>query len=226
MKALLTVFVKTPALSRVKTRLAATIGRDAAEEFYRLSCQAVLASVVQAQQNLGDKLRACWAVAEPEAEGWWPTLPVVAQGQGGLGERLAQVYEYSLNQTDAAIMLGADAPLVSAEDIGQAWAAVKATGMAMGLAEDGGFWCFAGRQRLPRALWQQVSYSTDNTAKQLMSALAPYGQPQLLGVHRDVDTAEDLPHLLSALDRAQVLNPAQQQLARWLRAQGTRAGQG
>ncbi len=41
MSAAIAIFVKTPGLSPVKTRLAATIGEEKAKEFYLLSLKAV-----------------------------------------------------------------------------------------------------------------------------------------------------------------------------------------
>ena len=41
--AALAIFVKTPGLSRIKTRLAAGVGDELAAEFYRLAVEAILA---------------------------------------------------------------------------------------------------------------------------------------------------------------------------------------
>ena len=54
------IFVKTPGLSPLKTRLATGIGAAAATDWYRLAARATAAAVAQLPN-----LVAYWAVAEP-----------------------------------------------------------------------------------------------------------------------------------------------------------------
>jgi len=58
------IFVKTPGLSPIKTRLAAHVGIERALEIYRASIDCVRASVDLACSRV--ELSAYWAVAEPE----------------------------------------------------------------------------------------------------------------------------------------------------------------
>ena len=59
------IFVKTPELSSVKTRLAATIGSEKAEQFYRLAVKAIEQTVATV---CADKpIPPYWAIAEKQA---------------------------------------------------------------------------------------------------------------------------------------------------------------
>jgi hypothetical protein len=85
---MIAIFVKTPGLSPVKTRLAAAIGEKRALEFYRLAIEAVR-EVVSASG-----LQACWAVAEETAD--WTGFPVIFQGEGALGTIMSTVRSFAI----------------------------------------------------------------------------------------------------------------------------------
>jgi len=89
----LALFVKTPGRSPVKSRLWPAIGRAAAEALY-LDCAAAVGETASALER-AQRLHAYWAVAEAEDEAppVWCELPRLPQGEGGLGERMARVYD-------------------------------------------------------------------------------------------------------------------------------------
>ena len=89
--AALAVFAKTPGRTPAKTRLAATVGTEAAEAFYERSLAAT-AAVADTAAATGP-VAVIWAVAEPEALGdpIWAGRRTVGQGTGGLGDRLHTV---------------------------------------------------------------------------------------------------------------------------------------
>lgn len=107
------VFVKTPGLSPVKTRLAGTIGREAAEEFHRLSAAAVEAVVGFAAAEIG--ANPFWAVAEENGRSHplWSRFERVWQGPGELGERLARIYDALIERHGYVIFVGADSPQIT-----------------------------------------------------------------------------------------------------------------
>ena len=82
----LAIFVKTPGVSPLKTRLAQAIGQDAAEAFHRLAAAAVADVAKQAQAAMPG-LVAYWAVAEREAldAPIWRDLPCIARVHRPLG---------------------------------------------------------------------------------------------------------------------------------------------
>lgn len=211
-------FVKTPGRSPVKTRLAAGIGTPRANELYELSVRAV-------ESVLHDAVRrgvaeAFWAVAESDASPAWDSLPVVLQGEGGLGARIATVYE-ALAQSGAtpraAVLIGADAPQIRVRHLEAArLRLVEGYDFVLGPAADGGFYLFASARDIPRELFESVPYSAANTAAELAKALAPLGRIAWLETLTDVDTVNDLAPLAEAL--AALPNPTSEQrhLANWL----------
>ncbi len=115
------VFVKTPGLSPVKTRLAKSLTTDIAEAFHwAAAARAVSASIKAAGTQTA--VQGYYAVAEKNAlhHSAWQDLPRLWQGGGGLGERMRQVYQALLAQHDFVLLVGADIPQMTAQQLSQA----------------------------------------------------------------------------------------------------------
>jgi glycosyltransferase A (GT-A) superfamily protein (DUF2064 family) len=205
------VFVKTPGVSPVKTRLAAAIGRDRAEAMYRLCLEATRATV-SAASNVAP-LNAYWAVAEPEGlqDSLWRSFGAISQGPGGLGERLHHVYQSLLERHPFAILIGADAPLLSTDAIAFAAAAMTSPDgpdFAISRASDGGYALFAGRSPLPAKAWLDVPYSSAATADVFLANLRLVGDVVELESFDDIDVQGDLVTLVDNASRRE-LTPEQ-----------------
>lgn len=217
------IFVKTPGHSPLKTRLAAGIGIDAAQRFHLLAAEAVAAVARQAECDM-PMLSTHWAVAEAAAlaDFAWASLPCIAQGEGDLGARMGHVTEHLLRHFDAALLLGADTPQITATDIIAAARALQTNQHAIGPSIDGGFWLFATRGCVPATAWSDTPWSQADTATRFCDALIrdTFGDASIAHLRslRDVDIADDLMPLLDALDALDAPLPEQQRLADWLRA--------
>ncbi len=213
----LAIFVKTPGHSPLKTRLAQAIGQDAAETFHRLAAAAVADVVMQAQAKMPG-LVAYWAVAETEAldAPIWSDLPRIAQGDGDLGARMRQVCQVMRERHGRAVLIGADAPQLRAEDLLTACASLNSHDHALGPSEDGGFWLFATRVAVPEAAWTETPWSQADTAARFLDRL---GDASVASLRRlcDVDTVDDLATLAEALYALSTPMPKQFALALWLR---------
>jgi glycosyltransferase A (GT-A) superfamily protein (DUF2064 family) len=211
------IFVKTPGLSPVKTRLAAGIGVAAAEAWHRLAADAV-AAVVGAVPGLAGY----WAVAEaaPEAAGAWPGLPLLEQGGGELGERMGRVLAMLLARHDFALLLGADTPQLDPADLAEAldWLAAAEPRLVMGPARDGGFWLLGANRNPAPADWLRAPCGRADTARGFLEAMARHGAWRMLPALTDVDEAHDLAAMLAEMARLEHARPEQHRLAEWTRA--------
>jgi rSAM/selenodomain-associated transferase 1 len=225
----LAIFVKTPGLSPIKTRLAQVIGAAAAEEFHRRAAAAI-AAVVRAAVAEGVELTPYWAVAEAAALGHpdWTQFPALWQGRGELADRLGQVHDALRAQHDQVVMIGADAPQISSALLAAALTALHdpATPFALGRARDGGFWLFGSRAEIPRQVWRSVHYSDSRTADQLSAALGALGSIACLPELTDVDTVDDLPYLQSELAALIAPLPEQSQVGAWIEGLSARIHKG
>ena len=216
MTAALAIFVKTPGLSPVKTRLAAGISAPAALRFHQLAA----AATAEVARVCEPWLTPYWAIAEsvPAAVAAWPDFAPLLQGEGNLGERLHTVYARLQARHGRVLLIGADAPQLTVALLQRALALIDDadTPFVIGEASDGGFWLFGGRTAIPREVWMGVRYSQAQTASELRQHLVPHGAVGSVGHLTDVDNVGDLPALRDALDTLSKPLPAQQALRQWL----------
>jgi uncharacterized protein len=209
------IFVKTPALSEVKTRLWPGIGRARAERLHCASAQAVRSVVGRASVN--GNLEGFWAVAEtaPAVSSHWPELAHVKQAEGSLGERMATVHRQLRSRYRGVILIGADAPQIEPAMLTEAagWLASESPRLAIGRACDGGFWLFGSNQDLPAAAWTRPRYSRASTADEFMIAMAGLGDWIELETLRDIDTPADIGPVHARLQSLPDPTPEQTRLA-------------
>lgn len=211
------ILVKTPGLSPVKTRLAAALGKAAAERWHRLAAAAV-AEVVAAVPGLTPY----WAVAEPLARAGaaWRGMPSLEQGPGELGERMGRVHAALLQRHDFAMLLGADTPQLDARHLEDAAAWLDAAGprLVMGPAGDGGFWLLGANRNPAPEEWTRTPCGREDTATGFRDTMARHGEWRMLPVLTDVDEAADLARMLAEMVRLEHPSPAQARVAEWTHA--------
>ncbi len=215
----LAVFVKTPGMSPIKTRLATSIGQARAEEFYRRSVAAVEDCMTRLKAL--EMLQPHWAVAEPDAlaHPMWSNHTTISQGQGSLGLRLAKVFDALSRRHEIVMAIGGDSPQLS---VGTFELAIRhLNGRAncshvIGRCHDGGFYLVGSNRRVPTIVWNQVTYSEASTADELVQLLSQTGRVGDLGRLSDVDTHTDLSVLVDELQCVESLTSPQQCLLSWL----------
>ncbi|MFA6237407.1 MAG: DUF2064 domain-containing protein [Bacteriovorax sp.] len=211
------IFVKTPGHSPVKSRLAETIGREKAEEFFRLSLKATEALVLEAIKKSEGKIEAYWAVAERDTlqNPLWNSFNTIYQGSGELGDRLATVYSKLQKKHKRVFLIGADLPHLDYKTLLRAQFKLKSsTGYILGETDDGGFYLFGARGVIERAVWNAIPYSTQETASTLMQKLGN-SNFTLLDKNFDIDYIEDLKKL-SKIENCDLL-PEQQEVINWIK---------
>jgi glycosyltransferase A (GT-A) superfamily protein (DUF2064 family) len=212
----LAIFVKTPGLSEVKTRLARGLGKPLATEFHRRAAAAV-AGVARSAMAL---IMPYWAVAEQGGlqDPLWITFPTLWQGNGGLADRLHTIYAELLTRHGRVLLIGADAPQITVTLLSRAasFLATDKIQYVLGPARDGGFWLFGGNAPVPEDIWHHVPYSQSDTGQRLADAIRPLGALELLRTLTDTDVADDLPLLLSELSVLDGMSSEQAILASWL----------
>ena len=221
MNGAIAIFVKTPGLSPVKTRLAFKIGQENAETFHLASSHSVSAVV----QSLGmhDDVKGYFAVAEEQAVShhYWQDLPCVWQGEGGLGERMAYVYHKLLESHGFVILVGADIPQMTVAELQKATFFLSQndqTQLVFAPSVDGGFWLVGGNCKIPLSIWNSVKYSEANTGEQFLNKIKKLGEVKILASLCDVDELEDLVLLRKTLFDMDNPLPQQKELALFLRS--------
>jgi uncharacterized protein len=193
--ALVLVFVRGPERGRVKTRLAADIGDDAALAVY----QRLGRHTVDAARALGSavRVRVCHtpdgagdAVAAWLGDG----VEYCGQGEGDLGGRMARAFADAFaGGAERVLIVGSDLPDLTPGLLRDAIAKLDAHPAVLGPARDGGYYLLGLRQPMP-SIFRNVPWSTDRVLEVTLERFAAAGiEPAMLPELADVDTADDLP---------------------------------
>jgi hypothetical protein len=185
----------------VKTRLAATIGPEAAADLYRALVEHVLEATTP---RPGDYERLVFfdpPGALEEMRAWLPGLRLLPQGSGDLGERMADAFARAFARGASRVaIVGTDAPSVSREAVTEALAALGGADAVLGPAEDGGYYLLALRGPRPELFagiaWSTATVAAETRARASASGLTVRELPAL----RDLDTLEDLHGLWPRLE--------------------------
>jgi uncharacterized protein len=144
-----------------------------------------------------------------------PALRRVPQGGGDLGTRMFRALQCLLNVTpDAAILVGSDIPLLTADHITEASETLHASGgLVLGPAADGGYYLI-GMTEARAALFDGIAWGTETVLTDTLRIAERLGvEARLARSAYDVDTIDDLRRVGRDLAAApSTLSPA---LRRW-----------
>ena len=180
------VFAKAPVAGRVKTRLIPALGAEGAARLAREMLERTVAEALAT----GLAVELC---GDPDAAEWHearPGLALTAQGEGGLGERLAR----AAGRVQPVLLIGSDCPQLDRGRLGKAAEALEQWDAVIHPAHDGGY-ALLGLRRFDPSLFDDIAWSTDKVAAQTIARIEKLGWSLHLGdTLRDVDEPADLRH--------------------------------
>ena len=195
--ALIVVFAKAPQPGKVKTRLAAAIGAEAAARLHGRLVERAVATAVAAD---------CGPVELYASPAHHAFLRVLArrhglrlrrQAQGDVGERMYEAFRRGLRSHGRVVLIGSDCPALAAADVRRAARLLRGCDAVIAPAEDGGY-PLIGLARNSPALFAGVAWSTATVMRQTSERLAALGwRWRELRTVWDVDRPEDLVRLRS-----------------------------
>jgi rSAM/selenodomain-associated transferase 1 len=189
----LVVMARAPRLGTVKRRLARDIGDVAALRFYRGHTRALLRDLSRDPRWL------TWLAVTPDGaardpRGLWDFPgPVLAQGDGDLGRRMARIFRDL--PPGPVVIVGSDIPGITRAGVFAAFRSLGANDWVFGPAEDGGYWLVGARRRPAlRNPFQGVRWSSRHA---LADSLAGLQDRRVGFVERlnDVDDGADFRRL-------------------------------
>jgi rSAM/selenodomain-associated transferase 1 len=179
---LMILFARAPRLGVVKRRLAAGIGDVAALRFYRLQLGRMLREMRDFDSLLAitpDRARFRPA----------PRIPVIGQGRGDLGMRMARAFARYRRRT--VVLVGADIPDLDAGTLRAAVQALRGHAAVFGPAVDGGYYLVGMTARRPSAPFAGVRWSSEYALADTLKNFRRH-RVAMLPVLADVDTPENL----------------------------------
>jgi uncharacterized protein len=197
----LVVFAKEPVAGRVKTRLAASLGEEAAARLY----EAFLADLADELASSGEwesVLAYADGVAGPTLLGLFaPAWTLLPQGGGELGERLARAFA-DVPSGACVVVVGSDAPTLSRTDVRRAFLELEGGAeVVLAPSPDGGYSLvgMAGRARAGE-VFGGVRWSTEHALTDTLEGARRCGLvTSVIDEVADVDTAEGLDALRALL---------------------------
>lgn len=201
----LIIFVRTPALGRVKTRLARDVGPEKALSLYRAFVVQVVGAARRWREQDPDqhpdqtcRILIAYTPGDggPVLREWLgQDLEYLPQAGRDLGERMANAMASAFELgADQAVLVGSDIPDLEAGHISEAFSALAKADAVLGPSADGGYWLVGGKKDRFRArLFEKMAWGSDRVFRDTVSraqalglTLAPLAQLQ------DVDTPADL----------------------------------
>jgi len=188
------LFIKAPIKGKVKSRLAATVGEEAALELYKR----FVLDTIETVEKSGHALRICY---HPPDSGKivsdWLGQKNYAMPQEGddLGARMENAFSRVFSEGfPGAVLIGSDIPDLPSAVFQEAFESLARSNAVIGQAADGGYYLigFNRGSFFPR-VFHGIAWSTNTVFRETMAIL----KGALLRVHiaperRDVDTLDDL----------------------------------
>ncbi len=194
-KLLIIQFAKWPRLGKVKTRLAQTIGNQAAFDVHVELTMNVLANLTSANLGTvelwfdqilnGEEGRQLMALCDKTQ------VTVSTQCGVDLGERMYQALSKGLRNHDKVIIVGSDCPTVDEIYLMSAVSALDSSDLVLGPAEDGGY-VLIGARKIHSELFAGIEWGTSS----VLEATSENAKKNRLSVKHlaltwDVDEYED-----------------------------------
>lgn len=190
MKQVVLIFAKNLIHGEVKTRLAATAGKDVAFSVYK--------ELLQHTKEITKDIAAGKIVFysnDIEAQGIWSDETFNKQIQKGndLGERMQNAFAYAFaNGYKEVVIIGTDCFELTPAIIMGAFAYLKTHDIVIGPAEDGGYYLL-GMKKLYSEMFQNILWSTDSVLQQTIAICKRKSLScHLLQVLSDIDDEKDL----------------------------------
>lgn len=189
-KALLIIFVKNPRLGHVKTRLAKTIGDEAALSTYHK----LLQHTQEITESLAVDKVVCYDQFIDHEDLWDDALyRKDIQVSGDLGVKMSSAFQRAFQQGyEKVVIIGSDCYEMSENTLKAAFELLSETPAVIGPSTDGGYYLLGLRQFV-QEVFEGIAWSTDTVTKETLKALEKQNlQAQLLSHLTDIDEWEDL----------------------------------
>ena len=189
MKEAIIIFVRNPELGKVKTRVAATVGDEAALQIYK---QLLLHTMEVADKKYADKFVFYHEQIEPDdiwnKKGFHKKL----QSGSNLGEKMKNAFTFVFSEGyNKVIIIGSDCLQLNTDIVHEAFAALDQKDTVIGPAKDGGYYLL-GMKKNYGFLFDNKTWSTESVFDESMRDMQQqHLSTGLLPLLTDVDTEAD-----------------------------------
>ena len=188
------LFIRAPELGRVKTRLEKKMDVVTVLGLY----QCFVEDIIQTLTSGGYDITVCFAPSHKESivQAWLgPTIHVQAQTGRRLGEKMRNAFsDVFATEVDHAVLIGSDFPDLDIRIIHEAFAFLQMKDVAIGPAEDGGYYLMGFRKdTFDGDVFTGIDWGTEHVYRQTLQRIHDAGlNDHILPSWQDIDTYEDL----------------------------------
>ncbi len=185
----LILFCKAPEKGKVKTRLAATIGQDAALQV----SESLLSRTIELLARTDFPKTICYlGEGEDYFSEFEKDFSLTRQQGKDLGERMYNAIRRSyLQGYSKSILVGSDIVDLSTEDFSDAITSLKENDIVLGPAKDGGYYLVG--MNSPQDIFSGITWGSSNTLESTIDKIRSQGLSfDLLSLRHDIDREEDL----------------------------------
>jgi len=181
------IISKYPETGNVKSRLGKEIGDDTALSVYKK----ILFELVSEHRNADYDLFVCFSPSEKKEKfKKMLNLSNMFPSKGNdLGKIMSNALSHLFKKYDKVILIGADTPQISTDDINRSFVVLDSNDIVIGPAFDGGYYLIGMKESLP--VFTNISWSTEKVLDQTISKLEGISY-SLLENRPDIDTLTDL----------------------------------
>jgi hypothetical protein len=185
----LLIFIRNPQLGKVKTRLARTLGDEAALRIYRF----LLEKTRAAAEACSAERCLLYSDFVDETDDWdAQSFQKSIQHPGDLGQRMESAFQQAFEAgAHKVVIIGSDCPELNGETLNQAFEALETADFVIGPVPDGGYYLI-GMKQLQTSVFREMAWSTETVRANTMERILALGKTfALLPMYADVDTEED-----------------------------------
>ena len=199
------VFLKVPQKTSVKTRLAKSLGQEAATNLYIHFVTDILETLKRSRHTF----IICYYPpdAQPEAADWLGHAQTLLPQRGdNLGLRMSNAFVTLFSKGfQKVLLMGTDFPDLPTEIIDTAFHSLTANDAVIGPSVDGGYYLIGFRTAtfLP-AVFDDMPWATEDVFTKTMKVFSKKGlKVHVLPQWRDIDTYEDLEFFIKTYTKSQ-----------------------
>lgn len=185
---LLLIFTRNPKLGKCKTRLAATIGDQAALDIYMI----LLRHTAEITKDLNCSKEVYYSEEIPENDLWDKDIYAKQLQEGNdLGERMYNAFKSGFQKGyQKIIIIGSDIYDLNSETIEAGFNSLENSDFVIGPAADGGYYLL-GMNSLNHEVFLNKNWGSDKILEATLNNLA-HKKVTLLQTKNDIDVYEDL----------------------------------
>ena len=186
----LIIFVKNPQAGKVKTRLAADIGDQAALKVY----SNLISFTRDTSQKLSNHSLYVFYSKHIELNDEWSNARFDKMVQEGndLGQRMDNAFKTLFEKHSKLVLIGSDCPELQVDILHDAFNSLNDNDICIGPSHDGGYYLIGMKKPCPE-LFKDIQWSTSSVYQNSIDILnkSGYSYKELIRLH-DLDNIKDL----------------------------------